>query len=47
MCVCADGRHVAFGEVVSGQEVVNAVSSLFHVDGKPLQDVNITNCGVL
>ena len=45
--VTADGKHVAFGTVVSGQEVVTAISQLFHVDGKPLQDVVIADCGIV
>jgi hypothetical protein len=42
-----DGRNVAFGVVVSGQETVDTISKQFHVDGKPLQDVIIKDCGLL
>jgi hypothetical protein len=45
--VGADGRNVAFGVVVSGQDTVDTVANLFQVDGKPLQDVRIADCGVL
>ncbi len=51
LCVCVrgstDGRNVAFGVVVSGMDTVEAISKQFHVDGKPLQDVVIRDCGVL
>lgn len=42
-----DGRNVAFGQVVTGLDVVNSIAALFHVDHKPLQEVVITDCGVL
>jgi cyclophilin family peptidyl-prolyl cis-trans isomerase len=45
--VRADGRNVAFGTVVSGLDVVTAIAGQFHVDGKPLQDVVIRDCGLL
>jgi cyclophilin family peptidyl-prolyl cis-trans isomerase len=43
----SDGRNVAFGTVVSGLDVVTAIAGQFYVDGKPLQDVVIRDCGVL
>ena len=41
-----DGKHVVFGEVVSGMEVVRAVESFGSADGEPKVPVRITDCGV-
>ncbi|XP_014219203.1 peptidyl-prolyl cis-trans isomerase G [Copidosoma floridanum] len=43
-----DNIHVVFGEVVSGQEVVNHIENL-PVDrmSRPLQDAKVVNCGEL
>lgn len=43
----ADGRNVAFGQVVSGLDVLEDVSNLFHMDGKPLQPVTVVDCGLV
>merc|ERR1712059_131300 len=43
-----DGKHVVFGEVVSGyQEVVKEVEKLGSGSGKPSKEVIITNSGQL
>ncbi|XP_059161572.1 peptidyl-prolyl cis-trans isomerase-like [Physella acuta] len=43
-----DGKHVVFGDVVSGyQDVVKKMESAGGQSGKPSKEVKITNCGVL
>ncbi|KAH7726153.1 Peptidyl-prolyl cis-trans isomerase 1 [Aphelenchoides avenae] len=43
-----DGVHVAFGKVVSGQEVVRKIENLkVNAKNRPNNDVIITNCGEL
>ncbi|KAI5833139.1 hypothetical protein K523DRAFT_266153 [Schizophyllum commune Tattone D] len=42
-----DGKHVVFGEVVSGQEIVKRIESLGSREGTPRQPVYIDNCGTL
>lgn len=43
-----DGKHVVFGKVLKGQDVVRFIEALETKDGdKPLKDVIITNCGEL
>ncbi|KAH9494416.1 heme binding [Bulinus truncatus] len=43
-----DGKHVVFGEVISGyQEVVKQMESVGSQSGKPSKPVTITDCGVL
>lgn len=41
-----DGKHVVFGEVVSGMEVLQAVESYGTSCGEPTVPVSITDCGV-
>ncbi|KAJ7151955.1 cyclophilin [Mycena filopes] len=40
-----DGKHVVFGEVVSGQEVIKEVEGLGSQSGTPSKTVTITDCG--
>jgi len=40
-----DGKHVVFGEVVSGMEVITAVESLAASGGGPSAPIKITDCG--
>jgi len=40
-----DGKHVVFGKVVEGMEVVTAVEALGSSSGKPQQTVQIKACG--
>lgn len=40
-----DGKHVVFGEVVDGKDVVKKVELVRTVREKPVQDVSIAQCG--
>jgi peptidyl-prolyl isomerase H (cyclophilin H) len=40
-----DGKHVVFGKVVEGTEVVRKVEMVRTVREKPVQDVSIVQCG--
>lgn len=40
-----DGKHVIFGEVVSGMEVIRAVESFGAANGEPSVPITITDCG--
>ncbi|CAE6470536.1 unnamed protein product, partial [Rhizoctonia solani] len=42
-----DGKHVVFGEVVSGHDVVKKMDALGQDSGKPKQSVKIANCGII
>lgn len=42
-----DGKHVVFGRVLEGMDVVDIVSSCGRRSGKPKTEVKIINCGVL
>ncbi|PVG03299.1 cyclophilin [Serendipita vermifera] len=42
-----DGKHVVFGEVVEGYDVVKAIEKKGSQSGKPTATVTITNSGVL
>ncbi|KAF8741825.1 WD40 repeat-like protein, partial [Rhizoctonia solani] len=42
-----DGKHVVFGEVVKGLDVVKAMEAVGSADGKTRQPVKIADCGVL
>lgn len=42
-----DGKHVVFGRVVEGMELVSRIESLETVRDKPVVDVVITDCGQL
>ncbi|KAL4468593.1 hypothetical protein ABPG74_005096 [Tetrahymena malaccensis] len=46
-CPWLDGKHVVFGKVVSGMEVVKALEALGTGSGKPKQQCVILNCGQL
>ena len=41
-----DGKHVVFGEVVSGWEVLNALENIGTESGTPSVPVNIIGCGI-
>ena len=40
-----DGRHVVFGEVLQGQNVVKAVEAVGSQSGKPSKPVTISDSG--
>jgi peptidyl-prolyl isomerase F (cyclophilin D) len=42
-----DGKHVVFGEVTDGMDVVRAVEAVGSQSGKTSKRVVIQNCGVL
>ncbi|VDK40807.1 unnamed protein product [Taenia asiatica] len=42
-----DGKHVVFGEVESGEDVVKAMEAVGSSSGKTSQEVLITDCGQL
>ncbi|XP_022236487.1 peptidyl-prolyl cis-trans isomerase E-like, partial [Limulus polyphemus] len=42
-----DGKHVVFGQVISGMEIVKRIESLGSKSGKPSDKVTIFNCGEL
>jgi len=42
-----DGKHVVFGQVTEGMEVVRAVEALGSASGRPKQPVLIRDCGQL
>uniref|UniRef100_A0AC35GVW8 Peptidyl-prolyl cis-trans isomerase n=1 Tax=Panagrolaimus sp. PS1159 TaxID=55785 RepID=A0AC35GVW8_9BILA len=47
-CPSLNGKHVAFGEVVRGHEIVNAIENCeVNSNSRPMADIIITNCGEL
>ena len=46
-CEWLDNKHVVFGEVVSGQDVVKAVEQQGSQSGKTSKKITISNCGQL
>lgn len=40
-----DGKHVVFGEIVDGMDVVKAVEKLGRENGKPKAEVSVLDCG--
>ncbi|VDM08557.1 unnamed protein product [Wuchereria bancrofti] len=42
-----DGKHVVFGKVIEGMEVVKKIEAVGSEDGKTSQEVVIVNCGEL
>jgi cyclophilin family peptidyl-prolyl cis-trans isomerase len=46
-CPWIDGKHVIFGKVVKGQEVVKQLEKLGTGVGKTTEKIIITNCGQL
>lgn len=42
-----DGKHVVFGEVESGMDVVRAIEQCGSTDGATRREVIISNCGAL
>lgn len=46
-CPHLNNKHVVFGKVVSGFEIVNKIEGLGKKSGEPSKKVEITNCGQL
>ncbi|KAI8802656.1 cyclophilin-like domain-containing protein, partial [Cladochytrium replicatum] len=42
-----DGKHVVFGQVISGQDLVRQIENLETEKDRPLKPVIISNCGEL
>ena len=42
-----DNKHVVFGEVVDGMEIVKEIEALGTESGRPKRTVIITKCGVV
>jgi peptidylprolyl isomerase len=42
-----DGKHVVFGKIVSGIDVLNSIESCGSMNGKPKHSVIVSDCGVL
>ena len=42
-----DGRHVVFGRVVAGLEVLRAIEAVGSQSGQPSSEVSIVDCGEL
>ncbi len=40
-----DGKHVVFGEVISGMDIVTKIEAYGAKDGKPTATISIVNCG--
>lgn len=45
-CDWLDGKHVVFGKVVSGKEVVDALHKIGSGNGSPSKKAVISGCGV-
>ncbi len=42
-----DGRNVAFGKVIEGQDVLAALENIFATKGKPVSTIKIASAGSL
>lgn len=42
-----DNKHVVFGEVVTGQDVVKDIEALGSSTGTPKKTITIVDCGVV
>lgn len=42
-----DGKHVVFGTVIQGMNIVKIIEDTHTVDGNPTLDVYISDCGIL
>ena len=46
-CPWLDGKHVVFGEVIEGKEIVDLISEYGSKTGKVEGEVVIVNCGII
>ncbi len=46
-CPWLDGKHVVFGEVIEGKELVQKIESIGSNSGKVAAEVSISDCGEL
>lgn len=47
VCPWLDGKHVVFGEVIEGMDVVKAIESLGSQSGKTSKKIVVAECGQL
>ena len=45
-CPWLDGKHVVFGEVIEGKEVIDMMEDFGSNAGKPTSEIIISDCGV-
>jgi len=46
-CGWIDGKHVVFGKVIEGMEVLNAIEAQGTENGKPKGEIKIIDCGAI
>lgn len=47
VCNWLDGKHVVFGAVTKGMDVVKDIEKLGSSSGQPREKVTIVNCGLV
>ncbi len=46
-CGWLDGKHVVFGKILDGIDILNSIEAVGTATGKPKSEIVISNCGVL